>query len=219
MSSNSKRTRLQITICEFFTLRVSPPAHPETAARRARRRTRRRRGCIGGLLRASRVSLGNLLGRLGGPLGSSWPSWAILRLSWAVLGASWAVLETSWGHLGISWGPLGGLLGALEGLLGPSWRVSIKRWGVLDVAPPLGGHDPCEGCQKMALPRSEKGPSDTSRHPPSKSRGGGRGRGKPLPEGEEGVVEEGRGIALDHLSPRGLVGFTTRGMQCIFVGW
>ena len=30
---------------------------------------------------------------------------------------------------------------------------------------------------------------------------------KPLPEGEEGVVEEGRGLALDHLSPRGLVGF------------
>ena len=30
---------------------------------------------------------------------------------------------------------------------------------------------------------------------------------KPLPEGEEGVVEEGRIISLDHLSPRGLVGF------------
>ena len=43
----------------------------------------------------------------------------------------------------------------------------------------------------------------------------GRGRGclliggsdKPLPEGEEGVVEEGRKISLDRLSPKGLAGF------------
>ena len=32
------------------------------------------------------------------------------------------------------------------------------------------------------------------------------GRGKPLPEGEEGVVEEERGISLDRLSPKGLAG-------------
>ena len=31
---------------------------------------------------------------------------------------------------------------------------------------------------------------------------------KPLPEGEEGVVEEERGIALDRLSPKVLAGFT-----------
>ena len=30
---------------------------------------------------------------------------------------------------------------------------------------------------------------------------------KPLPEGEEGVVEEERGISLDRLSPKGLAGF------------
>ena len=53
----------------------------------------------------------------------------------------------------------------------------------------------------------QKGPPDTSRPLPSRSRGGGRGRGKPLPEGEEGFLEEGRKTSLDHLSPRGLVGF------------
>ena len=29
---------------------------------------------------------------------------------------------------------------------------------------------------------------------------------KPLPEGEEGVLEEGRKISLDRLSPKGLAG-------------
>ena len=37
----------------------------------------------------------------------------------------------------------------------------------------------------------------------SKPRRAGRGRGKPLPEGEEGVLEEGRKISLDHLRPKG----------------
>ena len=161
--------------------------------------------------------LGDILGPSWALLGPSWPSWRPSWTSWrplepslgplrAVLGASGAVLGPLWGLLERSWGHLGGLLGALEGLLGPSWRRSVKRGGVLPFGPPLGGHDPREGCQKMTLPMSEKAPSDTSRHPPSRSRGGGRGRGKPLPEGEEGVVEEGRGLALDHLSPRGLVG-------------
>ena len=34
-----------------------------------------------------------------------------------------------------------------------------------------------------------------------------RNEDKPLPEGEEGVVEEERGISLDRLSPKGLAEF------------
>ena len=63
---------------------------------------------------------------------------ALSELFWRVLGPSWG----SWGGLGAllgpSWGSLGGLLGALEGLLGLSWRVSVKRWGVLPFRPPSG---------------------------------------------------------------------------------
>ena len=121
----------------------------------------------GGPLGALLEGLGVLLGLLGG---GSWdPLGALLGLSWGPLGSPggplWAILEAIdqkrggptvppplWGPqnrlLGRSWDPLGGFLGALEGLLGPSWRLSIKRWGFLYVGPPLGGHDPREGCQK-----------------------------------------------------------------------
>ena len=50
----------------------------------------------------------------------------------------------------------------------------------------------------------EKVPSDTSRPPPSRSRGGVRGRGKPFPEGEEGGSK--RKFSKPP-TPRGLVGF------------
>ena len=62
--------------------------------------------------------------------------------SWSSFGSLGALLGPSWGPLGalleLSWGSLGGLLGALEGLLGLSWRVSVKIWGFLYVAPPPG---------------------------------------------------------------------------------
>ena len=48
--------------------------------------------------------------------------------------------------------------------------------------------------------------SDPSRNPASRFRGGGRGKGKPLPEGEERGLE-GRGWELNHSRPKGLVGF------------
>eukprot|EP00959_Pyramimonas_sp_CCMP1952_P386247 8095125-Pyramimonas_sp.AAC.1 len=60
---------------------------------------------------------------------------------------------------------------------------------------PLGAID---GCLVRSAP---------SREPPSRPKGGGVGRGKPAPEGEEGVVEEETGTSLDRLSPKGLAGF------------
>ena len=48
------------------------------------------------------------------------------------------------------------------------------------------------------------GRSDTSRPAPSRSVGRGKGRGKPSPKGKK---EVGRGNSLDHLRPKGLVGF------------
>ena len=44
------------------------------------------------------------------------------------------------------------------------------------------------------------------RNPPSRSRGWGRGKGKPLPEGEERGLEEGKRGLLNHSRPKGLVG-------------
>ena len=107
----------------FFTLRVSPPAHPETAARRvafeegglAASNTKVNHilverpvqvqgwGPLGGLLGASRVLLGGLLNRLGGPLG--------------YLGPSWVHLGPSWRHLGAILGSLGTILAVLEAIL------------------------------------------------------------------------------------------------------
>ena len=97
---------------KFFTLRVTPPAHSETLPSRADGTWQKEthmvnqsgQGEEGGPLGALLEGLGVLLGLLGGGLGTL---------------------------LGPSWGSLGGLLGALEGLLGQSWRLSIKRGGVL----------------------------------------------------------------------------------------
>ena len=55
----------------------------------------------------------------------------------------------------------------------------------------------------------QKGPSDTSRGAPSRSRGGGKGRGTPLPEGEEGVFGRGKKDIVRPPAPRGLAGFST----------
>ena len=68
------------------------------------------------LWEASWNHLGALLG----------PFWELLESSWRSLGA---LLGAFGALLGLSWGPLGGPLGAL---FGPSWRISIKKGGVLD---------------------------------------------------------------------------------------
>ena len=46
--------------------------------------------------------------------------------------------------------------------------------------------------------------------PPTWALGRGKGRGKPLPEGEEGVLEAGRKISLDRLRPEGWRDFGER---------
>ena len=119
------------------------------------------------------------------------------------------------GPLGRSVGPPGGLLGALEGLLRPSWRLSIKGGGVLYVTPPSGATILVRGVAKMALPTAEIGRSNPSRNPPSRSRGGGRGRVNPSPKGKMGRWKRG---SLRPPTPRGLVGLIT-GKPTKYVGF
>ena len=57
--------------------------------------------------------------------------------------------------------------------------------------------------------------SETPRPGPGEGVGG---RGKPFPEGEEGVVEEERKISLDRLSPKGLAGFFKPGYNTFASG-
>ena len=132
---------------EFFTLRVTPPAHSEALPRRADGTWQEEthivnqsgQGEEGGPLGALLEGLGVLLGLLGGGLGT------LLGPSWGSLGGSWEPWRASWGHLGgyrskeggslrmappwgpqnrllgRSWSPLGALLGALGAVLGASW--------------------------------------------------------------------------------------------------
>ena len=67
-------------------------------------------GCLGGLSRPPRGSLGVLLGRLGGLLDS--------------LGGFFGQY---WGPLGPSWGSLGCLLGSLGAILDAAWAVMASR--------------------------------------------------------------------------------------------
>ena len=75
---------------KFLTLRVSPPAHPETT--------------LGGLLEASWGLLG--------------ASWSLMAASWGplggLLGASWGHLGAILAPLGASWAPLGAILEAID---------------------------------------------------------------------------------------------------------
>ena len=137
----------RVSVCfQFFTLRVTPPAHSEALPRRADGTWQEEthivnqsgQGEEGGPLGALLEGLGVLLGILGG----SWdPLGALLGLSWGPLGSPGgplgAILEVIdqkrggpvppplWGHqdslLGPSWSPLGALLGALGAVLGASW--------------------------------------------------------------------------------------------------
>ena len=136
-----------------MTLRVSPPAHPETTL-----------GCLleasWGLLGASWSFMAASWGPLGGLLGASWgPPVAILGASWGLLGASWghlggdrskkgvepispppqeplksplgALLGRSWSALGavlgLSWAPLGALLGPLGAILRPRMPIGSEK--------------------------------------------------------------------------------------------
>ena len=149
---------------QFFTLRVTPPAHSEALPRRADGTWQEEthivnqsgQGEEGGPLGALLEGLGVLLGLLGGVLG---PSWGPLG---ALLGASWEPWRASWGHLGgyrskeggasrsapplgpskpplgallePSWGALGRSWGRLGGLLGPSWGLLGPSWGHLEAS-------------------------------------------------------------------------------------
>ena len=151
-----------------------------------------------GFLGASQGPLGGSLGALGGFLGASW----------GPLGAL----------LGRSWGALGSLRGALGAIL----EEIYQRRGEPQLAPPLQSPS-----NRIKRPKSFKNlrkinvlcflafsllelswailDVPTTRDRPRPGQWGGvRGGVNPSPKGKKGV---GRGNALDHLRPKGLVGF------------
>ena len=93
------------------------------------------------------------------------------------------------GPLGAPWGSFGGpmvLLGALGGLWGAPWNL----WGLLGVLlGPLGG--PLGPPPKSRLIQADLNPGKPW------SRGGGRGRGKPLPLRIEGLFPRVLNAQLD----------------------
>ena len=155
--------------------------------------------------------------------------------SWSRLGPSWTLLGPLGGLLGASWRPLGRLLGPLGALLGRSWGALgslrgalgaileeiYQRRGEPQLAPPLQSPS-----NRIKRPKSFKNlrkinvlcflafsllelswailDVPTTRETPRPGQWGGvRGGVNPSPKGKKGV---GRGSALDHLRPKGLVG-------------